>query len=101
LFQEFTDTAKELVERMRYKYAQLDQEEEKLRKRLNEIESERAKSSEINTCIDAYTSCGCDYPCPECFVSERRIVEMISLDSDDELDIFKCKHCNLEIEIES
>lgn len=100
MFKEFIDAAQQFVDQIHYKHAQFDREEEQLRERLNEIEDERSNLAKVDTCMDSYKSCGCNYPCPECFVTKGRVVEMTPLGSEDNSEMFRCGHCNLEIQVE-
>jgi len=100
MYKEFLEIAGEFIQEVHHKHAQLQQEEEKLRNRLDEIKEERSNFAEIDTCMESYTACGCEYPCPECFVNRSLTVEMSPMDSNNRLDIFRCPHCSLQIEIE-
>ncbi len=95
----FIQEAHRTVDEVRQQDQALEQEENKVRARLNEIEEMRSNFSKINTHINSYPPPESEYPCPACWMVDSVSREMKPVPSDSEVDIFRCSHCGLEIEV--
>jgi len=95
----FIQEAHRTVDEVRQQDQALEQEEDKIRDRLNEIEEMRSNFAEINTRINSYPPSGSEYPCPACWMVDSVSREMNPVSSESEIDIFRCSHCRLEIEV--
>ena len=96
---EFIQEAHRTVDNVRQQDQALEQEENKVRARLNEIEEMRSNFAEVNTRINSYPPSGSEYPCPRCFVIDGLAREMKPMFSKGQMDIFQCPHCELAIEV--
>ena len=96
---EFIQEAHRTVDDVRQQDQALEQEENKARNRLNEIEEMRSNFAKVNARINSYPPSGSEYPCPRCFVADALTREMNPISSEGEVDIFRCSHCELEIEV--
>ena len=95
----FIQEAHRTVDEVRQQDQALEQEEDKVRARLNEIKELRTKFTEADINLKAYPPSGSEYPCPRCFVIDGLARETTPVPSDSEVDIFRCSHCELEIEV--
>jgi hypothetical protein len=107
MFKEFIDAAKNEIEAINEKDSDLQQEEDRIRNRLNEIAEIRSKPVIKDDALQSYiTACTSNlYTCPSCFISQNSIIEMRPIGSDNknnvDIDIFKCPHCSSIIEVEN
>lgn len=103
MFKEFIDIAKNEIKAIKEKNSNLQQEENRIRNRLNDIAKMRSKfvidKDALATYVSACTSNR--YLCPFCFISSRNSVEMKPISSKNTNDIFKCPHCFSIIEVEN
>lgn len=105
MFKEFIEVAESEIEAIREKDSALQQEESRIRNRLNELSEIRSKFIIKDTALASYVSACASNPhtCPSCFISQNSTVTMrpITADyaTDIEIDIFKCPHCALAIEV--
>ena len=95
----FIQEAHGTVDEIRQQDQALEQEENTVRTRLNEIKELRAKFAEAYINLKSYPPSGSEYPCPRCFVIDGLARETKPVPSDSEVDIFRCSHCELEIEV--
>ena len=95
----FIQEAHRTVDEVRQQDQALEQEENKVRARLNQIEELRSKFSKAYINLKAYPPSGSEYPCPTCFVIDGVARETKPIASESEVDIFRCSHCELEIEV--
>ncbi len=96
---EFIQEAYRTVNEVRQQDQALEQEENKVRARLNEIKEMRSNFAKANINLKAYPPSGSEYPCPRCFVIDDLVRETKQVPSEGEVDIFRCSHCELEIEV--
>ena len=95
----FIQEAHRTVDGVRQQDQALEQEENKVRARLNEIEEMRSNFAEVNARINSYPPSGSEYPCSACWMVDSVSREMKPISSESEIDIFRCSHCGLEIEV--
>ena len=102
MFKEFIDAAKNEIEAINEKDSDLQQEEDRIHNRLNEIAIMRSKFVINDNTLAAYIStCSTNsYTCPFCFIASGKTIEMSPISSDDANDVFKCSHCSSIIEVE-
>ena len=105
MFKEFIDVAKNEIEAINEKDSALQQEENRIRNRLNDITEMRSKFVIKDNKLQAYISaCASNpYTCPSCFVNQGSTIEMRPIESDNiddiNIDVFKCPHCSSIIEV--
>jgi len=95
----FIQEAHRTVNEVRQQDQALEQEENKVLARLNGIEELRSNFAKVNTRVNSYPPTGSEYPCPRCFVIDGITRETKPVPSESEVDIFRCSHCELEIEV--
>ncbi|MCH8079729.1 MAG: hypothetical protein IIA06_08130 [Proteobacteria bacterium] len=96
---EFIQEAHGTIDEVRQQDQALEQEENKAHARLNEIKELRTKFAKANINLKSYPPSGSEYPCPRCFVIDGIARETKPVPSESEVDIFRCSHCELEIEV--
>ena len=98
---EFIQEAHGTVDDVRQQDQALEQEEKKVRERLNEIEEMRSNFAKVNARINSYPPSGCEDPCPRCFIIEGVPRKMKPVTPENKIDMFRCSHCELEIEVKA
>jgi len=107
MFKEFISTAQNEIETIKSKNKALQQEEDRIRNRLNEIAEMRSKLVIKNDTLQSYVSaCASNpYTCPSCFINQNSTIEMRPIGADNiddiDVDVFKCPHCSTIIEVEN
>ena len=106
MFKEFKEYAESEIESVRDEDARLNEEENRIRNRLNEISEIRSKFVIQNDALASYISaCAAGFnTCPSCFISKNSTIEMRPAAHDEESDInndvFECPYCSASIEVE-
>jgi hypothetical protein len=105
MFKEFISVAKNEIEAIKEKDSAFQQEENRIRNRLNDITIMRSKLVIKDNTLQAYIStCASNpYTCPSCFINQGSTIEMRPIRSDNiddvDIDVFKCPHCSSIIEV--
>jgi len=97
---EFLQAAKDAANNAAREDKALEDEENKICARLNEIKKRRDDLADAPTRLTAYPPSGAKIPCPFCFVANGLAVEMKDIPSSGESDEFECGQCNLLIACE-
>jgi len=94
----FLREAKRMAEDIRNQHNTLQQKEEELTKKLNEIEEKRSNFSQVNTRFKTYPTLDTEDPCPQCWLLDGVARKMRPTGQDEQRnDIFRCSHCDSEI----
>lgn len=101
MFKEFLEVAENEIQLIRNEYDNLQEEEDRITERLNEISEIRSKFVIQNDALQSYiTACTSNrYTCPSCFIRNGHTVEMSPISSQDANDVLECPHCSLQIEV--
>ncbi|MCZ7600145.1 MAG: hypothetical protein M5U09_23745 [Gammaproteobacteria bacterium] len=103
MFKEFYEIASQEAYLIDEKYQALENEENRIRERLDEIANERARMVKGKERLAAYVAaCTTNaYTCPYCFMRDSATVEMKPIPStNDRRDVLECSHCYNDIETE-
>jgi len=103
MFKEFIEIAKDEIETIKHKDCALEEEENAIKERLNEIMEMRSKLVINDEALASYISTCTSNPyiCPSCFIREGEIVELRPVPSDNGNDVFECPHCSIAIEVKT
>ena len=93
----FLREAQWIAENIRDQDKALQQEEEQVRKQLNEIKEKRANFAKVNIRLNADKSLSAEDPCPRCWLFDGATNKMRPTGQDEDgNDIFRCSNCDHE-----
>ena len=102
MFKEFMEFAEYEIKAVRAEDTALDEEEQRLRKRLDEIVQMRSNFMVNDEALASYKSaCASNrYTCPICFIRHNTTYKMKPAPTDSIKSAFKCPHCDTTIEVQ-
>lgn len=94
---------KELEEYRLQAIKKLEQEQANRATKLRElhqqmVELEAAKGASVSALLRATKPLPRDTVCPRCWIWDGKLIDLVLLPGRDDLDLFRCRVCNLEIE---
>jgi len=97
---DFLHEAKWIVESIREQDKALQQEEERLREQLNEIEGKRSNFAQVDARFNSYPLVKTEDPCPRCWLFDGVASKSRPAGHDEnDNDVFRCSHCDYEITV--